>query len=130
MTAKAFKYDEKARIKMMKDIDILADAVKVTFGTKERHVIIKKAWGSPKVTKDGVTVAKEIELEDRFENIGAQMDMEVAFKTSDEAGDCTTTASILARAIYREGSKLVAAWLNPLSIKRALTSPSRWWWKN
>jgi chaperonin GroEL len=120
MTAKAIKYGEKARRKMMRGIDTLADAVKVTLGPKGRHVLINKAWGSPKITKDGVTVAKEIELEDRFENIGAQMVKEVASRTSDEAGDGTTTATILARAIYSEGSKLVAAGLNPMAIKRGI----------
>lgn len=120
MTAKAIKYGEKARRKMMRGIDILADAVKVTLGPKGRHVLINKTWGSPKITRDGVTVAKEIELEDRFENIGAQMVMEVASKTSDEAGDGTTTATILARAIYHEGSRLVAAGGSPMAIKRGI----------
>lgn len=120
MTAKAIKYGEKARRKMMRGIDILADAVKVTLGPKGRHVLINKTWGAPRITKDGVTVAKEIELEDRFENIGAQMVKEVASRTSDEAGDGTTTATILARAIYSEGSKLVAAGLNPMAIKRGI----------
>ncbi|MBT8341184.1 MAG: chaperonin GroEL [Desulfatitalea sp.] len=120
MTAKAIKYGEKARSKMMQGIDILADAVKVTLGPKGRHVLINKTWGSPKITKDGVTVAKEIELEDRFENIGVQMVMEVASKTSDEAGDGTTTATILARAIYREGSRLVAAGVSPMAMKRGI----------
>jgi chaperonin GroEL len=120
MAAKAIKYGEKARRKMMRGIDILADAVKVTLGPKGRHVLINKTWGAPQITKDGVTVAKEIELEDRFENIGAQMVMEVASRTSDEAGDGTTTATILARAIYREGSKLVAAGGSPMAIKRGI----------
>lgn len=120
MTTKAIKYGEKARRKMMRGIDILTDAVKVTLGPKGRHVLINKTWGSPHITKDGVTVAKEIELEDRFENIGAQMVMEVASRTSDEAGDGTTTATILARAIYREGSKLVAAGGSPMAIKRGI----------
>lgn len=120
MTAKAIKYGVKARRKMMKGIDILADAVKVTLGPKGRHVLINKAWGSPKITKDGVTVAKEIELQDRFENIGAQMVMEVASTTSDEAGDGTTTATILARAIYCEGSKIVVAGGSPMAIKRGI----------
>ena len=120
MTAKAIKYGEKARRKMMRGIDILADAVKVTLGPKGHHVLINKTWGAPRVTKDGVTVAKEIELEDRFENIGAQMVKEVASRTSDEAGDGTTTATILARAIYREGSRLVAAGVSPMAIKRGI----------
>ena len=120
MTAKAIKYGERARIKMRQGIDSLADAVKVTLGPKGRHVLINKTWGSPRITKDGVTVAKEIELEDRFENIGAQMVKEVASRTSDEAGDGTTTATILARAIYRGGSKLVTAGVSPMAIKRGL----------
>ena len=101
-------------------MDTLANAVKVTLGPKGRNVLIEKSWGSPKITKDGVTVAKEIELEDKFENMGAQMVKEVASKTSDVAGDGTTTATILAQAIYREGSKLVAAGSNPMAIKRGI----------
>ena len=120
MSAKEIKYGEKAREKMMKGIDILANAVKVTLGPKGRNVLIEKSWGSPKTTKDGVTVAKEIDLEDKFENMGAQMVKEVASKTSDVAGDGTTTATILAQAIYREGSKLVAAGSNPMAIKRGI----------
>jgi chaperonin GroEL len=120
MAAKEIKYGAKAREKMMKGVDILANAVKVTLGPKGRNVLIEKSWGSPKISKDGVTVAKEIELEDRFENMGAQMVREVASKTSDVAGDGTTTATILAQAIYREGAKLVAAGGNPMSIKRGI----------
>jgi len=120
MTAKAIKYGTKAREKMMKGMDMLADAVKVTLGPKGRNVLIEKSWGSPKISKDGVTVAKEIELADRFENMGAQMVKEVASKTSDVAGDGTTTATILAQAIYREGVKLLAAGANPMPIKRGL----------
>jgi chaperonin GroEL len=120
MSAKEIKYGALAREKMMKGVDAMADAVKVTLGPKGRNVLINKSWGSPKITKDGVTVAKEIELEDRFENMGAQMVREVASKTSDEAGDGTTTATILARAIYREGARLVAAGVNPMSIKRGI----------
>jgi chaperonin GroEL len=120
MTAKEIKYGAKAREKMMKGVDILADAVKITLGPKGRNVLIEKSWGSPKISKDGVTVAKEIELEDKFENMGAQMVKEVASKTSDVAGDGTTTATILAQAIYREGAKLVAAGGNPMSIKRGI----------
>jgi len=105
---------------MMNGVDTLADAVKVTLGPKGRNVLIDKSWGSPKITKDGVTVAKEIELEDKFENMGAQMVKEVASKTSDVAGDGTTTATILAQAIYREGVKLLAAGGNPMSIKRGI----------
>ena len=120
MAAKEIKYGSKAREKMMRGVDILADAVKITLGPKGRNVLIEKSWGSPKISKDGVTVAKEIELEDKFENMGAQMVKEVASKTSDVAGDGTTTATILAQAIYREGAKLVAAGGNPMSIKRGI----------
>jgi len=120
MTAKEIRYSMTAREKMMKGIDTLADAVKVTLGPRGRNVLIEKSWGSPRVTKDGVTVAKEIELADKFENLGAQMVKEVASKTSDVAGDGTTTATILAQAIYREGCKLVAAGSNPMSIKRGI----------
>src|SRR5512136_189438 len=103
MTAKEIKYGEKARQRMVSGVDNLADAVKVTLGPKGRNVLIDKSWGAPKITKDGVTVAKEIELGDRFENMGAQMVKEVASKTSDVAGDGTTTATVLAQAIVREG---------------------------
>ncbi len=120
MAAKEIRYSTKAREHMLKGIDTLADAVKVTLGPKGRNVIIEKSWGSPKTTKDGVTVAKEIQLEDKFENMGAQMVKEVASKTSDVAGDGTTTATILAQAIYREGSKLVAAGANPMAVKRGI----------
>ena len=120
MAKKEIKYSAQAREKMMKGVDTLANAVKVTLGPKGRNVLIEKSWGSPTTTKDGVTVAKEIELEDKFENMGAQMVREVASKTSDVAGDGTTTATILAQAIYREGSKLVASGSNPMSIKRGL----------
>ena len=120
MAAKEIKYGAKAREKMLRGVDILADAVKVTLGPKGRNVLLEKSWGSPKISKDGVTVAKEIELEDKFENIGAQMVKEVASKTSDVAGDGTTTATILAQAIYREGVKLLAAGGNPMPIKRGI----------
>ena len=120
MAGKEIKYGMSAREKMMLGIDTLADAVKVTLGPKGRNVLIEKSWGSPKTTKDGVTVAKEIELEDKFENMGAKMVKEVASKTSDVAGDGTTTATILAQSIYREGSKLVAAGANPMALKRGL----------
>lgn len=120
MAGKEIKYGMSAREKIMSGVDILADAVKVTLGPKGRNVLIEKSWGSPKTTKDGVTVAKEIELEDRFENMGAKMVKEVASKTSDVAGDGTTTATILAQSIYREGSKLVAAGANPMALKRGL----------
>jgi chaperonin GroEL len=105
---------------MLKGIDTLANAVKVTLGPKGRNVILDKAFGAPNITKDGVTVAKEIDLEDKFENMGAQMVKEVASKTSDVAGDGTTTATVLAQAIYREGSKLVAAGVNPMALKRGI----------
>ena len=120
MAAKEIKYDTKAREAIVRGIDTLADAVKVTLGPKGRNVILEKSWGSPTVTKDGVTVAKEIELEDKFENMGAQMVKEVASKTSDVAGDGTTTATLLAQSIYREGSKLVAAGANPMAVKRGI----------
>jgi len=120
MSAKEIKYDSKAREAMLKGVRTLADAVVVTLGPKGRNVIIEKSWGSPNVTKDGVTVAKEIELEDKFENMGAQMVKEVASKTSDTAGDGTTTATVLARSIYEEGQKLVVAGNNPMSIKRGI----------
>ncbi|MBN1546386.1 MAG: chaperonin GroEL, partial [Syntrophaceae bacterium] len=120
MAAKDIKYNMIAREKIMKGVDTLANAVKVTLGPRGRNVVLDKSWGGPVITKDGVTVAKEIELEDRFENMGAQMVKEVASKTSDTAGDGTTTATILAQAIYREGSKLVAAGMNPMSLKRGI----------
>ena len=120
MTAKEITYSSKARERMLKGVDTLADAVKVTLGPKGRNVLLEKSWGSPKISKDGVTVAKEIELEDRFENMGAQMVKEVASKTSDVAGDGTTTATILAQAIFHEGSKLVTAGANPMSVKRGI----------
>jgi chaperonin GroEL len=120
MAAKEIKYYSEAREKTMKGLDTLANAVKVTLGPKGRNVVLEKSWGSPTITKDGVTVAKEIELEDKFENMGAQMVKEVASKTSDVAGDGTTTATILAQSIYREGSKLVAAGHNPMALKRGI----------
>ncbi|MCP5041074.1 MAG: chaperonin GroEL [bacterium] len=118
--AKDVKYDQDARSKLLAGVDGLANAVKVTLGPKGRNVIIEKSFGSPTVTKDGVTVAKEIEFEDKFENMGAQMVKEVASKTSDVAGDGTTTATVLAQAIYREGSKLVVAGVNPMELKRGI----------
>jgi chaperonin GroEL len=120
MAAKEIVYTENARNLILAGVNALADAVKVTLGPKGRNVVIEKSYGSPTVTKDGVTVAKEIELENRFENMGAQMVREVASKTSDVAGDGTTTATVLAQAIYREGSKLVAAGHNPMEIKRGI----------
>jgi chaperonin GroEL len=118
--AKDILFDVKAREAILRGVNTLADAVKVTLGPKGRNVVIEKSFGSPTITKDGVTVAKEIELENRFENMGAQMVKEVASKTSDVAGDGTTTATVLAQAIYREGSKLVAAGHNPMEIKRGI----------
>ena len=120
MSAKEIVYTENARNLILAGVNALADAVKVTLGPKGRNVVIEKSFGSPTVTKDGVTVAKEIELENRFENMGAQMVREVASKTSDVAGDGTTTATVLAQAIYREGSKLVAAGHNPMELKRGI----------
>ena len=118
--AKEIKYNVKAREAILKGIDTLANAVKVTLGPKGRNVILDKSFGAPTITKDGVTVAKEIELQDKFENMGAQMVKEVASKTSDVAGDGTTTATVLAQAIYTEGAKLVAAGNNPMELKRGI----------
>jgi len=118
--AKELKYDQDARTATLKGVNILAEAVKVTLGPKGRNVILEKSFGSPQVTKDGVTVAKEIELEHKFENMGAQMVKEVATKTSDVAGDGTTTATVLAQAIYREGAKMVSAGANPMEVKRGI----------
>jgi chaperonin GroEL len=120
MPAKEIKYDMDARERIMKGVDTLANAVKVTLGPRGRNVVIAKSWGAPQITKDGVTVAKEIELEDKFENMGAQMVKEVASKTSDKAGDGTTTATVLAQAIYREGSRLVVSGMNPMAIKTGI----------
>jgi chaperonin GroEL len=118
--AKEIKYGGKAREAILRGVDTLADVVKITLGPKGRNVVLDKSYGAPNITKDGVTVAKEIELEDKFENMGAQMVKEVASKTSDVAGDGTTTATVLAQSIYREGSKLVAAGINPMAIKRGI----------
>src|ERR1700758_267366 len=120
MAAKDVKFGADAREKMLRGIDILADAVQVTLGPKGRNVVLDKSFGAPRTTKDGVTVAKEIELHDKFENMGAQMVREVASKTNDIAGDGTTTATVLARAIVREGSKSVAAGMNPMDLKRGI----------
>ena len=120
MAAKEIKFGRTAREKMLRGVDILADAVKVTLGPKGRNVIIDKSFGAPRITKDGVSVAKEIELEDKFENMGAQMVREVASKTNDIAGDGTTTATVLAQAIVREGNKAVAAGMNPMDLKRGI----------
>src|SRR5262249_16367899 len=120
MAAKEVKFSVDARDKMLRGIDILADAVRVTLGPKGRNVVLDKSFGAPRVTKDGVTVAKEIELENKFENMGAQMVREVASKTSEQAGDGTTTATILAHAIVKEGAKGVAAGMNPMDLKRGV----------
>jgi chaperonin GroEL len=120
MAAKELHFDVDARAKLKKGVDTLAEAVKVTLGPKGRNVVIEKKFGSPTVTKDGVTVAKEIELQDPVENMGAQMVKEVATKTSDLAGDGTTTATVLAQAIFREGLKNVTAGANPMELKRGI----------
>jgi chaperonin GroEL len=120
MAAKEVKFNTDARASLLRGVDVLADAVKVTLGPKGRNVVLDKAFGPPRITKDGVTVAKEIELTDKFENMGAQMLKEVASKTSDEAGDGTTTATVLAQAIVREGAKAVAAGMNPMDLKRGV----------
>src|SRR5256885_12611993 len=120
MAAKEILFDVRAREAILKGVNTLADAVKVTLGPKGRNVVLEKSFGAPTITKDGVTVAKEIELENKFENMGAQMVKEVASKTSDVAGDGTTTATVLAQAIFREGAKLVAAGNNPMEIKRGI----------
>ncbi|WP_029349472.1 chaperonin GroEL [Bosea sp. 117] len=120
MAAKEVKFSSEAREKMLRGVDTLANAVKVTLGPKGRNVVIEKSFGAPRITKDGVTVAKEIELEDKFENMGAQMVREVASKTNDLAGDGTTTATVLAQAIVKEGSKAVAAGMNPMDLKRGI----------
>ncbi|MDP6559968.1 MAG: chaperonin GroEL [Candidatus Binatia bacterium] len=120
MAAKDVKFSEEARSKVMKGVNVLADAVTVTLGPRGRNVVLEKSWGAPTITKDGVTVAKEIQLEDKFENMGAQMVREVASKTSDVAGDGTTTATVLSRSIFSEGLKMVAAGHDPMSIKRGI----------
>ena len=120
MAAKQIIYGENARSAILRGVNQLADAVKVTLGPKGRNVILDKKWGSPTITKDGVTVAKEIELKDPAENMGAQMVREVASKTSDVAGDGTTTATVLAQSIYRVGVKSVAAGANPMALKRGI----------
>src|SRR5215472_4943368 len=120
MAAKDIRLGTDARERMLHGIDILADAVRVTLGPKGRNVLLDKSWGAPRITKDGVTVAKEIELDDKFENMGAQMVRDVASKTSDIAGDGTTTATVLAAAIVKEGAKAVAAGMNPMDLKRGI----------
>src|SRR5215470_10732458 len=120
MAAKLVKFSDDARAKVMKGVNVLADAVTVTLGPRGRNVVLEKSWGAPTVTKDGVSVAKEIELGDKFENMGAQMVKEVASKTSDVAGDGTTTATVLAQTLIREGLKGVAAGMNPMDLKRGI----------
>ncbi|HNI38247.1 MAG TPA: chaperonin GroEL, partial [Pseudomonadales bacterium] len=120
MTAKDVKFGDSARQKMLKGVNVLADAVKVTLGPKGRNVVLDKSFGAPTITKDGVSVAKEIELKDKFENMGAQLLKEVASKANDEAGDGTTTATVLAQAIVNEGLKSVAAGMNPMDLKRGI----------
>src|ERR671933_221668 len=120
MAAKEVRFSVDARDKMLRGVDILCNAVKVTLGPKGRNVVLDKSFGAPRVTKDGVTVAKEIELADKFENMGAQMVREVASKTNDVAGDGTTTATVLAASIVREGAKSVAAGMNPMDLKRGI----------
>jgi chaperonin GroEL (HSP60 family) len=120
MSAKEVQFGDDARSRMVHGVNILANAVKVTLGPKGRNVVLDKAFGAPTVTKDGVSVAKEIELEDKFENMGAQMVKEVSSQTSDVAGDGTTTATVLAQAIVREGMKAVAAGMNPMDLKRGI----------
>src|SRR5580693_3826376 len=120
MAAKDVKFGGDAREKLLRGVEILNDAVRVTLGPKGRNVVIDKSFGAPRSTKDGVTVAKEIELADKFENMGAQMVREVAQKTNDAAGDGTTTATVLAHAIVREGAKSVAAGMNPMDLKRGI----------
>src|ERR1700691_3069021 len=120
MAAKEVKFNGDARERMLRGVETLANAVKVTLGPKGRNVVLAKSYGAPRITKDGVTVAREIELSDRFENMGAQMVKEVASRTSDLAGDGTTTATVLAQAIVREGAKAVAAGMNPMDLKRGI----------
>src|SRR5213076_264819 len=120
MSAKEVKFSTDARDRMLRGVDILANAVRVTLGPKGRNVVLDKSFGAPRITKDGVTVAKEIELDDKFENMGAQMVREVASKSSDFAGDGTTTATVLAQAIVKEGAKSVAAGMNPMDLKRGI----------
>src|SRR5476651_1767138 len=120
MSAKELRFSEDARNAILRGVNQLANAVKVTLGPRGRNVVIEKSFGAPLITKDGVTVAKEIEIEDKFENMGAQMVREVASKTNDDAGDGTTTATVLAQAIFREGAKMVAAGHNPMELKRGI----------
>src|SRR3982074_2063694 len=120
MSAKDVRFHDDARTRLVRGVNILADAVKITLGPRGRNVVLERSWGAPTITKDGVSVAKEIELKERFENMGAQMVKEVASKTSDVAGDGTTTATVLAQAIVREGMKYVDAGMNPMHLKRGI----------
>src|ERR1700730_9611242 len=120
MSAKDVRFSSDARDRMLRGVDILNNAVKITLGPKGRNVVIEKSFGAPRITKEGVTVAKEIDLADKFENLGAQLVREVASKTNDQAGDGTTTATVLAASIVREGTKAVAAGLNPMDLKRGV----------
>src|SRR5215469_16005347 len=120
MAAKELKFNTEARTKLLRGVELLASAVAVTLGPKGRNVVLEKSFGAPRITKDGVTVAKEIELDDKFENMGAQMVREVAQKTNDQAGDGTTTATVLAHAIVREGARAVAAGMNPMDLRRGI----------
>ena len=129
MPAKVIKFSDEARAGVLRGVKTLAGAVMVTLGPKGRNVILEKSWGAPTVTKNGVTVAKEIQLEDKFENMGAQMVKEVASKTSDVAGDGTTTATVLARSIFTEGAKMVAAGHDPMSLKRGIDKARKRWSK-
>src|SRR5579884_3577509 len=126
MAAKDVKFHAEARERMLRGVDVLANAVKVTLGPKGRNVVLDKSFGAPRITKDGVTVAKEIELADRFENMGAQMVKEVASRTSDQAGDGTTTATVLAQAIVQEGARAVAAGMNPMDLRRGIDMAVAW----
>src|SRR5258708_39443922 len=124
MAAKDVRFSIDARDRMLRGVDILTNAVRVTLGPKGRNVVLDKSYGAPRLTKDGVTVAKEIELSDKFENMGAQMVKDVAARTSDQVGDGTTTATVLAQAIVREGAKAVAAGMNPMDLKRGIDMPA------
>jgi len=127
MAAKDIRFGEDARTKMVRGVNVLANAVKATLGPKGRNVVLEKSFGAPTITKDGVSVAKEIELADAFENMGAQMVKEVASRTNDDAGDGTTTATVLAQALIREGAKAVAAGMNPMDLKRGTASTRPSW---
>ena len=125
MAAKDIRFGEDARARMVRGVNVLANAVKATLGPKGRNVVLQKSYGAPTITKDGVTVAKEIELENKFENMGAQMVKEVASRTNDDAGDGTTTATVLAQAIIKEGLKAVAAGMNPMDLKRGIDQATK-----